>query len=240
MIPRSLSPRSISTELRLRQRFYHSYDHPPHPGPFTPTETAILSAAIPHIPSHGFTHTALALGAKDAGFIDASTNLFPSGAFSLVHYHLVAQRLALANHKHILHSAPDQKPLGIRTKTKLLLWERLMGNRKIIHRWQEPTNIPTSIAELTSLSDEIWFLAGDTDVDVNWYTKRTILSSIYGATELYMTTDKSPDYTDTKEFLDRRFRDFTVVGKLAESTFQWVGFTAHAGINVLRSKGIRI
>ena len=121
-----------------RRRTYHSYDHPPPLGRFNATETAILCASVPYIPSHGFTHTSLSLGAQDAGYIDASTNLFPSGVFSLVEYHLITQRLALARHKHILEpSKADGKPIGIGAKVKALTWERLMGNKVIIHRWQE-------------------------------------------------------------------------------------------------------
>jgi len=131
--------------LRLRPfqttplaRSYHSYDHPPPPGPFNVAETTILSSSIPHIPSHGFTHTSLSLGAKDAGYIDASTNLFPSGAFSLVHYHLYTQRTGLAEHKHILEPAStDAEAMRVGPKVKALTWERLMGNKEIIHRWQE-------------------------------------------------------------------------------------------------------
>jgi len=104
----------------------------------------------------------------------------------------------------------------------------------------QPSNIPTSIGELASLSDEIWFLAGDKSVDSSWYTKRASLSTVYAATELFMTTDKSVDFSDTREFLDRRLRDIQVVGGAVGSVGQWVGFTAHAGINILRSKGVRI
>jgi ubiquinone biosynthesis protein COQ9 len=119
-------------------RFYHSYDHPPPPGPFNATESSILAAAIPHLPSHGFTHTSLSLGAKDVGYIDASTNLFPRGAFSLVHYHLYTQRMALAKHLEILEAEnADREPLGVGARVKALTWERLMGNKEVIHRWQE-------------------------------------------------------------------------------------------------------
>ena len=104
----------------------------------------------------------------------------------------------------------------------------------------QPSNIPTSISELSSLSDEIWFLAGDASVDTSWYTKRASLSTIYAATDLFMTTDKSPGFEDTREFLHRRFQDVQVVGSTVGSVGQWVGFTAHAGLNVLRSKGVRI
>jgi len=122
-----------------------------------------------------------------------------------------------------------------------------MANKDIIHRWQEalaliaqPSNVPTSISELSSLSDDIWFLAGDTSVDTSWYTKRASLSTIYAATELFMTMDKSPNFAETKEFLDRRLRDVQIVGGAVGSVGQWVGFTAHAGLNILRSKGVRI
>ena len=103
-----------------------------------------------------------------------------------------------------------------------------------------PSNLPLSLAELASLSDEIWFLAGDTSVDTSWYTKRASLSTIYAATELFMTTDKSPDFSDTREFLERRFGDVHSVGNVIGSVGQWVGFTAHAGLNVLRSRGVKI
>jgi ubiquinone biosynthesis protein COQ9 len=140
--------------LRLRplvpkpcSRSYHSYDYPPPPGPFNAVEESILAASIPHVPSHGFTQSSLSLGAKEAGYIDASTNLFPRGSFSLVHYHLYKQRLALAQHKHILEpSDAEQKPLGTGAKVKALTWERLMANKEIIHRWQEVSLISSPIS----------------------------------------------------------------------------------------------
>jgi ubiquinone biosynthesis protein COQ9 len=104
----------------------------------------------------------------------------------------------------------------------------------------QPSSIPTSISELSALSDEIWFLSGDTSVDTSWYTKRASLSTIYAATELFMTTDKSSGFIGTREFLDRRFKDGQIIGNAVGSVGQWVGFTAHAGLNVLRSKGLRI
>ncbi|KAH8592254.1 ubiquinone biosynthesis protein COQ9 precursor [Bisporella sp. PMI_857] len=243
----------MATKLRtLRlptKRLYHSTTHPPPPGPFTPLESSILAASIPHVPSHGFTSTTLALGAHDAGYLPASTNLFPKGAFSLVHWHLYTQRQALAGQLANLLSKEDNggKGLGVGGKVKALTWARLMANKEVIHRWQEalailavPSNIPASLRELHALSDEIWYLSGDASVDSSWYTKRASLSTIYAASDLFMTTDKSPEFRDTREFLDRRFRDAQVVGGALGSVGQWVGFTAMAGVNVLRSKGVRI
>lgn len=137
-------------------RLYHSYDHPPPPGVFNPTEQAILSAAYAHVPEHGFTQSALSLGARDAGYLDISTNVLPDGPFSLIRYHLVTQREALApKSREIFNTttaaaataatqpgeAPSSLPAGgqwkVGDKVERLTWERLLGNRDVNHRWQE-------------------------------------------------------------------------------------------------------
>lgn len=104
----------------------------------------------------------------------------------------------------------------------------------------QPTYIPSSLKELAKLADEIYYLAGDLSVDPSWYTKRASLSTIYAAAELFMTNDHSPDFRDTREFLRRRLSETSELGAAASSIREWVGFTASAGVNVLRSKGVRI
>lgn len=110
---------------------YHSYEYEAPP-PFPAVETAILSAALTHVPTHGFTTSALCHGARDADYRDVSISLFPAGAFSLVNYHLVTQRLALAKNR----SYPDQSA-SIGAEVRRLVWTRLYANLPIIHRWQE-------------------------------------------------------------------------------------------------------
>ena len=55
-----------------------------------------------------------------------------------------------------------------------------------------------------------------------------------------MTTDRSAEFGETMDFLDRRFGDSKALGEVVGSVGQWVGFTARAGVNVLRSQGLRI
>lgn len=122
-LPRPSQPNS--------RRTYHSYEREAPP-PFTPAETAILSNAFQYIPTHGFSTTALSRGAREAGYLDASINLFPTGAFALVNYHLVTQRLALAK-----DHPTERKEGGVAENIKALAWKRLQANTPIIHRWQE-------------------------------------------------------------------------------------------------------
>ena len=101
-------------------------------------------------------------------------------------------------------------------------------------------NVPASLSELHALSDEIWYLAGETSVDTSWYTKRASLAAVYASSELFMTTDTSKDFTETEEFLDRRLDDARNLGALASGAGQFAGFWAGSAINLMRSWGMRI
>jgi ubiquinone biosynthesis protein COQ9 len=256
---RAASCRPAATAWR-QKCLYHSYDYAEAP-PFSKAESAILSSAYAHVPSYGFTIDALKLGARDAGYLDASTNLFPRGVFDLVNYHLVTQRLALKDNVQF----PDdgEKKLGVGSKVRSLTLARLRANEPVIHRWQEvrmvirqvrlnvnglqalaimaqPSYVPASLSELAKLADEIWFLAGDQSVDTSWYTKRASLSTIYSATEVYMTQDKSANFMETEQFLDNRLQDLMRVGGFMGALGEWVNYTGHSTVNVLRSKGVNI
>ena len=222
---------------------YHSYEHI-DPPPYRENESKILSAALTHVPTHGFTQEALTLGAKDAGYLDITSNLFPKGAFELVMFHLVSQRLGLKDRIQFT----DEK-MGVGRRVRSLILERLRANvdAGVVPCWQEALalmslaeNMPPSLRELGALSDEIWFLAGDTAVDSSWYTKRASLSGVYAATEVYQTTDQSTDFRDTEQFLDRRLEELRVMGSTVSNTMEWVGFQGGAVVNLLRSKGVRI
>lgn len=103
------------------------------PTPYTAAESAILAAALIHVPAHGFTPSALANGAQDAGYIAASANLFPRGTFDLVHFHLATQRRALQQDI----DPESTHHLGVTDRVRLLLLRRLRANGNISSRWQE-------------------------------------------------------------------------------------------------------
>jgi ubiquinone biosynthesis protein COQ9 len=120
-----------------RQRCsYHSHEIS-QPPPFPAAESAILSAAISHVPHYGFTADALKLGARDAGYLDVSTNLLPRGVYDLINYHLVTQRLALKDSVQFPSAGDQSKGLGLGSKVRTLALARLRANEAIIHRWQE-------------------------------------------------------------------------------------------------------
>lgn len=103
-----------------------------------------------------------------------------------------------------------------------------------------PNHLPDSLRELTLLSDEIHFLAGDKSVDTSWYTRRAGLSAIYASTELFMTQDKSPNFKETEDFLDRRLEAAETFRKWVGGAAQWAGVQGMGFVSGLRSKGVRI
>lgn len=234
---------SLATRLRLPySRPYFSQYHPGSP-PFPPAQDTILSAALRRVPEHGFTQQALTLGAKDVGYLDVSVQLFPRGVFDLILYHLITQRLALKSNVQF----PEDVKLGIGRKVKTLAMTRLRANKDIIHQWQGALgymsllgNIPASLKELNALSDEIWYLSGDTTVNFSWYTKRASLSAIYASSEMYMTTDTSKDFALTEEFLDRRLEDTQKVGGTVGGFGKYAGFWARNSVNLARSWGMKV
>lgn len=225
----------------IRRCPYHSYEHATVDD-YQPAERAILSAAMEHVPELGFTEAAIHKGALDTGHLEITRNLFPSGAFDLVRFHLYRERYKLQDLAPRLTEAQ-----GTGRKIRLLCYERLLANRPYIRHWQDalslmalPSNVPASLKELHNLSDEMWHLVDDQSSDMAWYTKRMSLSTVYASTDMFMTQDRSDNHKDTWEFLDRRLKEVHTVGSSVSEISQFVGFQLWQAGNILASKGIKI
>lgn len=103
-----------------------------------------------------------------------------------------------------------------------------------------PAHLQVSLQELSLLSDEILFLAGDISVDTSWYTKRASLAAIYASSELFMTQDDSPGFVETQEFLNRRLDEAEKAIDAVGMARTWMGMQGIGLVNILRSKGVRI
>lgn len=131
--PASIRPALYRAFTTTSFRPYYSYEEH-HEPPYQPTESAILSSALSHVPIEGFTQSALRAGARDAGYRDVSTNLFPRGEFEIVLWHLQSQRLGL---KDRIQFPEGEK--SVARKVRALVLERLRGNvdAGIVGKWQE-------------------------------------------------------------------------------------------------------
>ena len=107
---------------------------------------------------------------------------------------------------------PEQLAMmKVRERIRTLLWQRLRiqepakeAIRRALAILAMPQNLP-AVARLSWRSADImWRLAGDTATDYNHYSKRAILSAVYGSTLLAWLQDDSEGAADTAAFLDRR------------------------------------
>lgn len=101
--------------------------------------------------------------------------------------------------------------MKIRERIRTLVWERILIQepaKEAIRRALAILAMPQNLGAAARLSwrtaDHMWRLAGDTATDYNHYTKRTILSAVYGSTLLAWLQDESEGATETSTFLDRR------------------------------------
>lgn len=101
--------------------------------------------------------------------------------------------------------------MKIRGRIRALVWERLriqQPAKEAIRRALAVLAMPQNLAAAARLSwrsaDVMWRLAGDTATDYNHYSKRAILSAVYGSTLLAWLQDETEDSADTAAFLDRR------------------------------------
>lgn len=87
-------------------------------------------------------------------------------------------------------------------------FEAVAHQREALRRATSIMALPANIARTAKLSwrtaDLIWRLAGDSATDYNHYSKRMILSGVYGSTLMAFLDDESPDFADTHAFLARR------------------------------------
>lgn len=168
----------------------------------------LLDAILPHVPFDGWTDAAWAAALADLGVSEAEGRLnAPRGAVDLaVAYHQAGDAAMLDR-----AAAEDLSTLRYSERVARLIRLRLDGaDREVVRRGTALFAMPHHAAEGAALiwgtADLIWRALGDTSDDLNWYSKRAILSGVYGSTVLFWLGDDSGG-VDTDAFIDRRIAD---------------------------------
>jgi ubiquinone biosynthesis protein COQ9 len=162
--------------------------------------TQILEAALEHVNTRGWSVEAIAAGAQTCGFPSVSHGMFPRGAVELVDFFMLKGNGHLSDRLFDI-SDPSMDEIG---KIRAAIKERLLYITPYVQRWPEamalgalPHNTASTLSNLVVMADLVAMHAGDRSTDINWYTKRALVTSVYATTEVYMLTDKSEDFEDT-------------------------------------------
>jgi ubiquinone biosynthesis protein COQ9 len=171
----------------------------------------LLLATLPHVPFDGWSQKALGAGAREAGIDPAlAASAFPGGTTEMIEFfNQWADRRAVAELE-----AAGLGQLKVRQRIALGVRRRIEANaayreaiRLGLAHLTLPQNMPLATKVLYRTVDALWYAAGDTATDFNFYTKRALLAGVYAATVLYWLNDKSPGSVDSWTFLERRIAD---------------------------------
>lgn len=169
---------------------------------------AILAAARDHVIFDGWSDETLRAARADAGIDpDLARLAFPRGALDLaVAFHREGDARLAA-----ILAETDLSPLRYSDRVAAAIMQRLdiaAPDREAVRRGMAFFALPQHMAEgskcLWHTADTIWTALGDTSGDLNWYSKRLILSGVYSSSVLYWLGDDSPDFAATRAFVDRR------------------------------------
>jgi len=173
--------------------------------------SAILQAALPHVPFDGWSAKTLRSAVSDAGLDPAmAQRAFPGGPRELADY-LAAdadRRMVEALAARNLEELPIRERIATAVRVRLeLLAPHREALRLSLALRLKPGSAPHTMRAMYETVDAMWRAAGDTSTDFNFYTKRGLLAGVYVATLLYWLDDESEDFADTWAFLDRRIEN---------------------------------
>ena len=197
----------------------------------TPLEALRLKLALAvgqNAAFDGWTQKAVASAAADLGIDPAQAALaFPKDAPHMIEAWIDGVDVAME----ACFTPEKIAALKVRERIRALIWYRLEtmapareAARSALSILAMPQNVPLAMRIAWRSADLMWRLAGDTSTDYNHYSKRLILSGVYGSTLLAWLDDQSEGWTETGAFLDRRLADVMRFEKWKAS---WSGNELH-------------
>lgn len=170
----------------------------------------LMEAALSHVAFDGWTSETFEAAVADSDIDPVVTRaICPRGAVDLaVTYHRAGDAAMVAG-----LAKADLDNMRYRDRVALAVRLRLeaVDDKEAVRRGTTLFSLPqyaaTGSALIWGTADAIWTALGDTSRDLNWYSKRTILSGVYGATVLYWLGDESEGHERTWAFLDRRIEN---------------------------------
>lgn len=170
---------------------------------------ALLDAILMHVVFDGWSDDAFSAASADCGYDDVTARgLCPRGAIDLaVMYHQQGDSAMIARAR---DNADVLSEMRYSDRVATLIEYRIDAatDKDAVRKASVLFAMPKYASEGAKLiwgtADIIWNSLGDTSDDVNWYSKRTILSGVYGATVVFWLGDESENHADTRAFIERR------------------------------------
>jgi ubiquinone biosynthesis protein COQ9 len=177
----------------------------------------------------GWTRGALSAAARQLALpAGEADRLFPGGPVQVLTH--ISERADLRT----VEDMEKEGVAGLKMRERIkgavrIRLERHAGQREAVRRalalLSLPFNAGLALKLLYKTVDAMWYAAGDTSTDFNFYTKRATLAGVYSSTLLYWLNDRSLGSEATWGFLDRRIDDVMKIEKLKAQVKSWGGGT---------------
>lgn len=134
----------------------------------------ILEASLNFVVSDGWTRQTIVKGAEQAGFPGTVHGMFPRGGIELINYYYLRGNKELIED---MHERVGENSEKVGEPKEFVCWaikQRLLKLQPYIKSWPQalaimtlPPNVPTSLANMLTLVDDICYYSGDRSVDVS-------------------------------------------------------------------------
>lgn len=134
----------------------------------------VLEASLAFVASDGWTRKTIVKGAEQAGYPGTIHGMFPKGGIELINYYYLKGNKELIEEMRERVGGNSEK---VGEPKEFVCWaikQRLLKLHPHIKTWPQalammtlPPNVPTSLANMLTLVDDICYYSGDRSVDVS-------------------------------------------------------------------------
>lgn len=148
-------------------------DQPEDDEAVTEIRNKILEASLAFVDTAGWTRETIVKGAEQAGFPGTVHGMFPKGGIELINFYNLKCNRELVE---VMREKVGEKSENVGEPKEFVCWairQRLEMLHPHIKSWPQalammtlPPNVPTSLANMLTLVDDICYYSGDRSVDV--------------------------------------------------------------------------
>ncbi|KAL6767721.1 COQ9 [Auxenochlorella protothecoides x Auxenochlorella symbiontica] len=168
-------------------------------------QAALLESALGHVPTLGWSNSAMHQAALDNDLSPAAAGLLGDAPSDLVKAFLARCNFELE--EALLEEGPQLELCPLHARIVAALRQRIEMIVPYKASWAGAlATLGSPVAAMELYMDAagiIWRAVGDESEDLTWLAHRTVLSGVLASSELYLLTDNSPGHEDTWAAVDR-------------------------------------
>ena len=189
----------------------------------------VLSDSKTYVIKYGWNEKMFSKVAKNSKYDTAVVlSLFPEGYISLIQVYLDEINAKMTKESKKLNLIRFKVHERIRElcilRFKIMTKEKKIVCKTFLHLLL-PNNYNFSLKNLYKTVDQIWYLAGDSSTDFNFYSKRAILASIYSTTIMHFINNDN--FEETINLLNKQLKKVSKIPKIKERLSDYIKLASH-------------